>query len=172
MHQRPATNEYAPYFADYVNVVPQGDLLLILPQQLKETVDLLRDVTDAQGEYRYASGKWSLKEVIGHMSDTERIMGYRLLRIARGDQTPLSGFDENLFVQSASFGLRSVQDLAEELASVRQNTLNLLYGLTDEAWMRAGVANETHVTVRAIAYIIAGHELHHRQVLEERYLRE
>jgi hypothetical protein len=171
MHQRPATNEYAPYFENYVKIVPQGDLLLILPQQLKETVSLLRDVTDADGEYRYDSGKWSLKEVIGHMSDTERIMGYRLLRIARGDQTPLSGFDENLFVQSASFGLRSVQDLTEDLASVRQNTLNLLYGLTDEAWMRAGVVNETHVTVRAIGYIIAGHELHHRQVLEERYLR-
>jgi uncharacterized damage-inducible protein DinB len=167
---RPLSNEYEPYFETYIQIVPQGNLLLILSQQIKETADLLRNITDAQGEYRYASGKWSLKEVIGHMADTERIMAYRLLRIARGDETPLAGFDENQFVKAAAFGQRSVQDLVEELTSVRQATLYLLHGLTNEAWLCAGIANNKNVTVRSIAYIIAGHELHHRKVIEERYL--
>jgi hypothetical protein len=170
MHQRPASNEYAPFYENYVKLVPECDLLLLLAQQIKETADLLRNVTDAQGEFRYAPGKWSLKEVIGHMSDTERIMNYRLLRVARGDQTKLSGFDENFFVNGASFGLRSVQDLLEELTAVRQATLHLLHGLTDEAWQLTGVANGFEISARALAYVIAGHELHHRKVIEERYL--
>jgi hypothetical protein len=170
MNLRPASHEYVSYYDNYVKMVPEGDLLQLLSQQIKETADLLRHVTDAQGEFRYAAGKWSLKEVIGHMSDTERVMSYRLLRIARGDQTPLSGFDENFFVKGASFGLRSVQDLVEELVAVRQATLHLLHGLTEEGWTRSGISNENQITARALAYIIAGHELHHRKVMEEHYI--
>jgi hypothetical protein len=170
MNQRPASTEYAPYFEKYVSLVPEGDLLQLMSQQIKETTDLLRNITDAQGEYRYAPGKWSLKEVIGHMSDAERVMSYRLLRFARGDQTPLMGFDEETYVNGAAFELHSVQDLLEELAAVRQATLYLLHGLTDEAWERTGKANNNDVTVRGLAFIIAGHELHHRKIIDELYL--
>jgi hypothetical protein len=170
MNHRPASTEYAPYYEKYVSLVPEGDLLQLMSQQIKETTDLLRNITDAQGEYRYAPGKWSLKEVIGHMSDTERVMSYRLLRFARGDQTPLMGFDEKTYVNGAAFELHSVQDLLEELAAVRQATLYLLHGLTDEAWERAGKANDNDVTVRGLAFIIAGHELHHRKIIDELYL--
>jgi hypothetical protein len=169
MHARPASEEFNPFYERYVNLVPEGDFMQLLTQQLKETTDLFRHVTDGQGEYRYAPDKWSLKEVIGHMSDTERVMSYRLLRIARGDKTPLAGFDENDFVRGASFSLRSVQDLLEEFAAVRKSTLHLLYGLTDEAWKRQGIVKDAGITVLALAAIIAGHELHHRKVLEERY---
>jgi hypothetical protein len=170
MNQRPASTEYAPYFEKYVKLVPEGDLLQLLSQQIKETTDLVRNITDAQGEYRYAPGKWSLKEVIGHMSDTERVMSYRLLRFARGDQTPLMGFDQDIYVNGAAFELHSVQDLLEELTAVRQATLYLLHGLTDEAWGRTGPVNNNEVTVKSLAYIIAGHELHHRKIIEEYYL--
>jgi hypothetical protein len=170
MNQRPASTEYGPYFEKYVNLVPEGDLLQLLPQQIKETTDLLRNITDAQGEYRYAPGKWSLKEVIGHMSDTERVMSYRLLRIARGDQTPLMGFDQDTYVNSAAFELHSVQDLLEELTAVRQATLYLLHGLTDEAWGRTGTVSNKEISVKSLAYIIAGHELHHRNIIEASYL--
>jgi hypothetical protein len=169
MHERPISEEFDPFYEGYIQLVPEGDLLQLLSQQLKETTDLFRNVTDGQGEYRYAPGKWSLKEVLGHMTDTERVMSYRLLRIARGDRTPLAGFDENLFVSGAAFSLRSVQDLLEEFASVRQSTLHLLYGLTEEAWKRRGIANDQEISVLALAAILAGHELHHRKVLEERY---
>jgi hypothetical protein len=170
MNQRPASTEYAPYHERYVSLVPEGDLLQLMSQQIKETTDLLRNITDAQGEYRYAPGKWSLKEVIGHMSDTERVMSYRLLRFARGDQTPLMGFAQDPYVNGAAFGLHSVQDLLEELSAVRQATLYLLHGLTDEAWARAGTASDNYVTVKGLAYIIAGHELYHRKIIEEAYL--
>jgi hypothetical protein len=170
MNQRPASTEYAPFYENYVSLVPEGDLLQLMSQQIKETTDLLRNITDAQGEYRYAPGKWSLKEVIGHMSDTERVMSYRLLRFARGDQTPLMGFEQDTYVNEAAFELHSVQDLLEELTAVRQATLYLLHGLTDEAWMRAGKASNKDVTVRGLAYIIAGHELHHRKIIDELYL--
>ncbi|SEB70727.1 DinB family protein [Paenibacillus sp. GP183] len=170
MNQRPASNEYAAYHEQYVSLVPEGDLLQLMSQQIKETTDLLRNITDAQGEYRYAPGKWSLKEVIGHMSDTERIMSYRLLRFSRGDQTPLPGFEQDTYVNGAAFELHSVQDLLEELTAVRHATLYQLHGLTDEAWGRAGKFSNNDVTVKGIAYIIAGHQLHHRKIIEELYL--
>ncbi|WP_028401254.1 DinB family protein [Ectobacillus panaciterrae] len=170
MQKRPEISEYAPYYSTYVNLVPDGDILHILNQQIKETIILLKDTSDAQGQFRYAPDKWSLKEVIGHIADTERIMGYRLLCIARGETVSLPGYDDKMYVLRASFDKQSMQDLLENLAVVRQSTLHLLKSLDLEAWLRRGTANNSEVTVRALVSIIAGHELHHRQIIKERYI--
>ncbi|HSJ16321.1 MAG TPA: DinB family protein [Longimicrobiales bacterium] len=168
--QRPEAGEYHPFYAGYVARVPPGDILTILRDQIIDTRELLRRVSTAGADYAYAPGKWSVKEVVGHVADAERVFGYRALRFARGDDTPLSGFDETRYVPAGRFAERPLGQLVEELAAVRGATLALLNGLPDEAWSRSGLANGTPVTVRAIATIIAGHELHHRAILETRYL--
>lgn len=168
--ERPLNEEYSAHFESYVRLVPDGNVIDLLAERQGETGTLIGELTEEQGDYRYAPGKWSLKEVIGHLTDTERIMSYRLLRIARGDRTPLAGFDENEFVKGASFSLRSLPELLEEYVAVRRATLTLLRGLTEEAWVRTGIANGSETSARALAYIIAGHELHHLQIIRERYL--
>lgn len=170
MQKRPEIGEFAPYYLPYVNLVPEGDLLHILKEQMEETIHLLQNISETQGQFRYAPDKWSIKEVIGHMADTERVMGYRLLCIARGDTVSLPGFNENDYVLHASFNKQSMEDLLENLNAVRQSTLHLIKNLDREAWLRRGIANNHEVTVRALATIMAGHELHHRQIIKERYL--
>lgn len=122
-------------------------------------------MTDAEGLFRYAPGKWNLKEVLGHIADTERVMGYRLLAIGRGGTEPLPGYDINGYVSRALFNEQSVQDLLDNLHVVRQSTLHLLKSFNEEAWLQRGIANTYEVTVRALTYIVAGHELHHRQII-------
>lgn len=138
--ERPLNGEYSAHFETYVRLVPDGNVIDLLAERQGETEALIAALTENQGNYRYAPGKWVLKEVIGHIMDTERIMSYRLLRIARGDRTPLAGFDENEFMEGASFALRSLPELSEEYAAVRRATLTLLHGLTEEAWLRTGIA--------------------------------
>jgi hypothetical protein len=171
MEKRPEINEYAPYYSTYVGQVPEGDLLHILEQQLKETSILLKGISDSQGHFKYGPNKWSIKEVIGHMADTEKIMCYRLLCIARGERASLPGFNENEYVVNADFNKQSVPALLESLDIARKSTLQLLKSLEPEAWLRRGTANGYDITVRALGYIMAGHELHHRQILNERYLK-
>ncbi|MFD3447415.1 DinB family protein [Microbacteriaceae bacterium 4G12] len=170
MQKRPEANEYNPYYFGYVNSVPDGDIVSILDEQMKETFNLLQNISDTQGLFRYAPDKWSIKEVIGHIADTERIMSYRLLSIARGETTSLPGYNDDAYVLKAKFDNQSMQGLLENLNIVRQSTLQLLKSLDSEAWVRQGAANNSEVTVRALAYIIAGHELHHRKIIQERYL--
>ncbi len=170
MLERPQHDEYAPYYENYMALVAEGDVLERLSTQLNDTVALLQQISEEMGNYRYAPNKWSLKEVFGHIADTERIASYRLLRIARGDTTPLAGFDENLYVAGASFDKRTVKQLIEEFVVVRKATLSLCNSLTDEAWLRRGKANNYDTSARSIAYFIAGHELHHRNIINERYL--
>ncbi|WP_103107606.1 DinB family protein [Brevibacillus reuszeri] len=170
MLSRPTPDEHGSYYSLYIDKVTEGDLFAILVEQLKNTVALLSSLDDAQTDYRYAPGKWSVKEVLGHISETERIMCYRLLRVARGDQTPLAGFDEEAFVRTGCFHARSMTDLLEEFTSVRQATLTLLRGVPEEAWTRTGNVNNGVLSARALAYVLAGHEKHHVQVLQERYL--
>jgi DinB family protein len=165
----PAAEEYAPYYADYVGRVPPGDVVARLPRQAAETAALLRPLGPERARYRYAPGKWSIIEVLGHLSDAERIMAYRALRIARLDQTPLAGFDENTYVPAAEFERRSLADVLTEFEAVRAATIALLASLPEAAWTRWGVANGHRVTVRALAHIIIGHELHHVEVLRTRY---
>lgn len=167
---RPAEDEYPPYCRGYVALLPEGDIVEVLEAQGEETLALVRGITGERAGFRYAPGKWSVREVLGHLSDTERIMANRALRIARGDRTPLPGYDENAYVADAGFDARTLRDLAAELSVVRRATLLLFGGLPEEAWLRRGVANGSEVSVRALACIIAGHEAHHREILRERYL--
>jgi hypothetical protein len=167
---RPAPGEYLPYYDRYIGGVPDGELLVLLRDQLAETEALLREFTGARADYRYASDKWSVKEVVGHMTDAERIFAYRALRFARGDRTPLPGFEENEYVRGANFAARALPEIAGEFRSVRMASITLFAGLSEEALMRRGRANDAEVTVRALAWIIAGHERHHAKILRERYL--
>ncbi|AYB44856.1 DinB family protein [Paenibacillus lautus] len=168
MNQRPLVEEYAGDFGEYIRLVPEGNIIDILLAQEKQMTELLASLSESQGAYRYAEGKWTLKEVVGHITDGERIMTYRLLRFARGDQTSLPGYDQEVFMPP--FGSWTTAQLAEDYRAVRQSTITLLRGLPAEAWSRKGTANNVSITARALAYVIAGHELHHMGVIRNRYL--
>jgi uncharacterized damage-inducible protein DinB len=170
MDNTPMNYEYAAYYKNYVKLVPAGNIIQILDQQIKDTISLLKGLDEKQSESRYAPGKWSIKEVIGHLTDTERIMSYRLLCIARGETVSLPGFDENAYVEEADFDKQSLEDLLNHFESVRKSTVYLLKSLNDVALTRKGVANQSEVTALALITIITGHELHHRNILKERYL--
>lgn len=167
---RPATDEHAPYYARYVSRVPEGDVLALLERQGREAAALLRALPEERGTFRYAADKWSVKDVVGHVADSERIFGYRALRIGRGDRTPLPGFEQDDFVRAANFDRRPLRELVAELEAVRAATLALFRGFDDEALGRRGTASGQEVTPRALVYIIAGHERHHLDILRERYL--
>jgi uncharacterized damage-inducible protein DinB len=166
---RPQPDECAPYYARYISLVQGNDILSSLDQQRRQTMMLLCARNEEDGDFRYAPGKWSAKEVLGHVCDTERIFAYRALRIARGDATPLESFEQDDYVRNGPFANRLLSDLVEEFIAVRRATLSLLRNLDEPAWMCRGVASKNEVTVRALAYMIAGHELHHRKILEEKY---
>ncbi len=168
---RPQPGEYAPYYDRYISLVAGNDILAAFDDQRRQTLLLLSGRTEADGDLRYAPDKWSLKEVLGHINDTERVMSYRALRIARGDATPLEGFEQDDYVRNGPFARRALADLIEDYIAVRRATVSLFRNLDEAAWTRRGVANKNEVTVRALAYIIAGHELHHRRIIEEKYLR-
>lgn len=167
---RPESSEYAPYYEKYVSLVPDADLVETLRRQGAETLALLRSLGEGRGDHRYEPGKWSVKQLVGHVNDGERIFSYRVLAIARGDRQPLPGMDQEEYMAGVDFDARTLADLADEFEAVRNATLHLLRHLSPEAWARRGTASDNEVTVRALAYIIAGHEAHHVRVLRERYL--
>ena len=169
MTTRPQADEHDPYYTKYIVRVPDGDLASILDEQMQQTIALLRGVAPDREDFAYAPGKWTVKEVVGHICDTERVMGYRALRFARNDSTELPGFDENLWVPNGNFGARRLPDLIEDLEAVRAVTINFAKHLDDEMLNRRGSANGQPVSVRALLYIIAGHERHHVALLRERY---
>jgi hypothetical protein len=166
---RPLPGEYAPYYDRYISLVPDNDILGRLDEQRRQMVLLLSGRSDSDGNFRYAPDKWNAKEMLGHVCDTERIFSYRALRISRGDVTPIEGFEQDDYVRNGPFATRSLCDLIEDYMAVRRDTLSLLRNLDEQAWSRRGIANNNEVSVRAIAYTIAGHELHHRKILEEKY---
>jgi uncharacterized damage-inducible protein DinB len=166
----PQADEYAPYYGRYTSLVPAGDILRTLEKQQHETVALLSGLSEKHAEYRYAPGKWSIKQTLGHILDTERIFAYRVLRIARNDRTPIEGYEQDDYVRFGPFEQLRLADLLEEFATVRSATLSLLRGLDEQAWLRRGIANNCEISVRAAVYVIAGHEIHHRNVLREKYL--
>lgn len=168
---RPESGEYAPYYGTYISKVTAPDLARALEAQLASTTSLLAGLTEAQAAYRYAPGKWTLREVIGHLADAERIFAYRLLCIARGDTTPLPGFDENTYVPAGEFERRPIASVAAEFGAIRMATLALLESLSAAALARMGTASGKPVSARALAWIIAGHEIHHLGVIRERYLK-
>jgi uncharacterized damage-inducible protein DinB len=167
---RPAPTEYAPYYGKYISLVPEGDIVTILGRQIDDTLALFASISDAQAGSRYAPGKWSVKEVVGHLIDTERIFGYRALRFARNDRTPIPGYEQDDYVSNGNFDAQSLSDLASEYEHVRRAGIYLLRGLSSDAWDRRGIASDNEVSVRALAYIIAGHELHHLGVIRTKYL--
>ena len=169
---RPDPSEYVQYFGTYVDKVPGGDILVLLREQVEETVNAVRGLTDQAALFRYAPGKWSVKEIIGHVSDTERIFVYRALCFARGEKQSLPGFDENQYVAGARFDDRPLSDHLAELREVRVSTLRFFAALNADELMRTGVANKNKYSVRAVPYIIAGHERHHLAVIKERYLKK
>ena len=173
LSSRPAADEYAPYYARYVERVGTGDITLVLEESARETAALLRSrLAGMRADFAYADGKWTVKEVVGHVMDTERVFALRMRRFGRADTTPLPSFDENAYVPAGEFAPRTLESLVDEFLAVRNATLHLVRGLPESAWTRRGVASGNEVSVRALAHIIAGHELHHRAILEQRYLAE
>lgn len=167
---RPAADEFAPYYGTYITRVPDGDVVHTLGAQIVHTLGYLRAIPGSQAGHRYAPGKWSIREVVGHLTDAERIFGYRALRFARGDATPLPGFDENAYVANARLDDRPLASLIDEYEAVRAATIAMFDGLFPEEWIRSGEASGKRMSVRALAWVIAGHELHHLDVLRTRYV--
>lgn len=166
---RPADGEFAPYYGRYIALVPEGDIVATLRDHGRALHATLSALPESRGGFRYAEGKWSVREMLGHIIDAERVFAYRALRFARGDATPLAGFDENTYAVAAGSDARSLADLLDEWRCVREGTVRLLSSLPAEAWARAGTASDAHVSVRALAFIIAGHVMHHARILHERY---
>lgn len=166
---RPASNDYSPYYGRYVSLVEEEDALTALETQSVRTQRALGGLDDARASYRYGEGKWSVKEVFGHVIDAERVFAYRALSFARGETGPLPSFDEKEWSARGGWDHWRVSDLAEEYALLRRSNLVLFRNLPAEAWERRGVASDAEVTVNALLWIIAGHELHHLSVLRDRY---
>jgi hypothetical protein len=167
---KPDKSEFLPYYGKYIDLVASGDVLSALANQMRDTQTLLGSVPSALGTHRYAEGKWSINEVVGHVVDSERIFAYRALRFARRDRQALAGFEQDDYVRTSSYNSFPLAELSSELDCVRQATIYLFKHFDEDAWMSQGVASGAVVSVRALAYIIAGHELHHREILRTKYL--
>jgi hypothetical protein len=170
VYERPARHEYAEFYASYVKQVPDGDLFQHLAEQERTTLALLQGLSQENGDFRYAPGKWTLKDVLAHVIDTERLFAFRALWFARDDPAPLPGMDPDGWAAVAGASQRSLTDLRDEYRAVRKATALLLRSFSQDAVDRAGTASGYRFTVRALAWIIAGHERHHQRVLRERYL--
>jgi hypothetical protein len=168
--RRPRAGEIGAYYERYVDLIPEGDVLRALETGLEETRALLARFGEARGGHRYAPGKWSVKQVVGHLIDSERVLAYRALRMARGDETPLPGFEQDDFVATAGSDGRTLEDLLAELELVRAADLRFVRALEPAAWERRGTASDNPFVVCSFPYLMAGHEAHHRRVLVERYL--
>ncbi len=168
--KRPGADEHAPYYGLYVRQVPEGGVLEILAEEVGRTVALLTPLDEAQAAFRYASGKWSVKEVVGHLIDVERVFAQRALHFARRDRAPLPSMEQDDWVEAGRFNRRTLASLLDEFTTVRQATLAMFHGFDPEAWPRRGIASDVGFTVRSLPHIIAGHEIHHRNVLATKYL--
>jgi len=168
---RPLPSEYQPYYARYVDQVPAGDILDRLEMELETTLALLASIGPELETYRYEPDKWSVREVVGHLIDVERTFGYRALCFARCDPAPLPSMDQDLWASHSAADSRSLDSLGDEFAHLRRGHVAMFRGLEPDAWRRRGTASEYSFTVRCLPFILAGHEIHHRRVLERRYLR-
>ena len=167
---RPSTNEYAPGHAEYIAAVPEGDVLAMLKKQNGETMRLLGKIGEKKSRHRYAPGKWTIREVVGHLIDSERVFAYRAMTFARGDKSPLPGFDEVAWGNASNADTRTLKSLLEEFALVRASTIAMIKGFNQEQLTRTGTASGHPVSVRGAIYVITGHERHHVRILKERYL--
>jgi uncharacterized damage-inducible protein DinB len=169
LRARPEPSEYAPFYHGYVASVPEGDVVALLREGGRALLDAVASIPEERGGFRYAEGKWSIRELIGHVIDAERIFTYRTLRVARGDTTPLPAFDEKEYVKTAGSDTRTLSNLAREFGAVRESSVQLFESLPDDAWGRFGVASGKDISARALAYITVGHAMHHLRILRERY---
>jgi len=167
---RPEKNEYAAFYETYVSLVEETDIIYALHKQSSELQNLLIGVSEEKENFRYAEGKWSVRELLGHLIDGERVFSYRALRISRDDKTPLASFEENSYIANSNFSRVKLADLIEEFSLLRASNVLFFKNLSDEAWFRSGTASEATVSVRALAYIMVGHVRHHANILRERYL--
>jgi hypothetical protein len=165
----PIPSEYAPFYAGYISEAGSADPLVTMRSQLESTGTLLAGVSEERSTYRYAPEKWSIRQIVGHLTDAERIFSCRALRVARADTVPLPGFDENAFVEAAGFDRRPLASLLEEWRLVRRATIALFESLGDDDLQRCGTVNGSPMSARALAWIIPGHERHHVDVLRRRY---
>ncbi len=168
--KRPAPSEHDPYFKIYIDLIPGADLIGLLESVHEETQSLLAGISEEKAGHRYAPDKWSIKEVLAHLVDCERVFAYRALTFARGDRTELPGFDHDDYVRASAADARTLVDLAAEYGAVRKSTLILFRSFDEDALDRRGIANQNPITVRALGFVAVGHELHHRNVIQERYL--
>lgn len=169
-NRRPAPNAYGPYYQKYIDKVSDGDIVKTLTMAKTTVADFFENLPQDKWTHRYAPGKWSIKEVLQHMIDGERVFAYRALRIGRNDRTPLPGFDENRFAENCHADNRSPASLIAEYSAVRESTVQLFASLNEEDMDRIGTASDSPASPFAIAYIIAGHELHHIEIIKDRYL--
>jgi len=167
---KPETSEYNPYYEKYISLIEEGELLNALERQPSELRSLLNGLDEEKGKYAYADGKWSIKEVLSHLIDGERIFGYRVLRISRGDETPIEGFEQDGYIENSHANERSFEDLLEELSLQRNANLRMLKNLREDGWKRLGTASQSPVSVRALGFIMAGHVRHHINILKAQYL--
>ena len=168
---RPSSSEHAPYYSRYIDLVPDGDILQILDAQAETTLRHLAAVTEEKATFRYAPGKWSLKEVVGHVIDTERVFAFRAFAFSRSDKNQFPGMEQEEYAQGANYEQRSLGDILDEFHEVRKSNLRLFRSFSEGMLMRRGIASGNEFTVRCLPYIIAGHELHHVKILREGYFR-
>lgn len=163
--------EYATYYKPYIEALGEVELMNELEHSFTPFIDFLKNIPTEKQEYRYAEGKWTIKDIVQHLIDAERIFAYRALRIARKDKTPLPGFEENEYVETAFANKRVMNDLIEEFITVREATISLFKTFTEEQLLQMGTASEKPVSVRAIGFITMGHQKHHEKIIKERYLK-
>ncbi|MDB5005992.1 MAG: damage-inducible protein DinB [Mucilaginibacter sp.] len=169
MTSRPLPHEYSAYAARYVDLVGDEPILEILEQQQKNTYDIFTGIDINKADYAYAEGKWTIKQVLGHMADTERVFAYRALVFSR-EAIELPGFEQDVYMEKATFNIRTLEDIANEFKTIRESSIYLFKSMTEEQLTQKGLASGNPVSVRALAYMIAGHEMHHIKILKERYL--
>jgi len=167
---RPEPSEYAPYYEGYVSLVPETDIIPVLENQIQELRSLIAAVPEERGGYAYAPGKWTIKELLSHLIDGERIFAYRALRISRGDETPIEGFDQDPYIEHSHANDRSFSSLVEEFDLTRRANMAMFRNMRDADWERSGTASDNAVSTRAVAWIMAGHVRHHVNILKARYL--
>jgi hypothetical protein len=167
---RPEKTEYNQYYETYVSLVPETEIVQTFENQQAELLELFKEIAEEKSLHAYAEGKWTIKELLGHLSDGERIFAYRALRISRCDKTPMEGFEQDGYIENSNFNDTKLSDLIDEFLHVRKANLIFFQNLPDEAWIRSGIASDSPVSVRALAYIMVGHVRHHLNILKTRYL--
>lgn len=168
--KRPEKTEYAEYYETYISLVEETDVVSAMQNQLDELNELFSQIPETKGLYAYAEGKWTIKELLGHLIDGERVFAYRAFRFSRADKTPLPGFDQNPYIENASYNSIKLADLLAEFTFLRKSNILFFRNLSEEMWNQTGIASDNEITVRAVAYILVGHIRHHLKILKDKYL--